>query len=85
MFCPFSLPAQLNSETNDIQTWSEYNIQLLNKPFVNGVTSREQNLSLRCCNDIEHKVQEQQLSDLSKELLQVSVDQRAAMLWAVKL
>ena len=48
---------QLNSETNDIQTWSEYNTQLLNELFVNGVTSREQNLSLRCCNDIEHKVQ----------------------------
>ena len=80
MFCLFSLPAQLNSETNDIQTWSEYNIQLLNKLFVNGVTSREQNLSLRSCNDIEHKVQYQQLSDLSKELLQVSVGQRAAML-----
>ena len=56
LFCLFSLPAQLNSETNDIQTWSEYDIQLLNKLFVNGVTLREQNLSLRCCKDIEHKV-----------------------------
>ena len=37
----------MNSETNDIQTWSEYDIQLLNKLFVNGVTLREQNLSQR--------------------------------------
>ena len=42
---------------NCIQLKSEKMARLLHKPYVNGVTLREQNLSLRCCNDIEHKVQ----------------------------
>ena len=56
----------------------------LNNLYVNGatLTLREQNLSLKCCQSLEQKLYQDQ--DLFKEVLWVSVCQRASKLPAVK-
>ncbi len=59
-------------------------IPLLNNTYVNGVTLREQNQSLKSCQSYESKVYFRSVLDLSKEVLWVSVYQRVAKLLAVK-
>ena len=44
-------------------------IQFPNKTYVNRVTLREQNLSLKHCHSLEKKVCYQKSQDLSKEVL----------------
>ena len=54
---------------------------LLNKPYLNGVTLREQILFLKCYQSLEQK---RRGLDLFKEVLWVSVGQSSAKLQAVK-
>ena len=41
----------------DIQSWTFTYIRLLNKPYVNGVTLREQKRSLKSCQSLELLIQ----------------------------
>ena len=59
-------------------------LPLVNKPDVNGVTLREQNLSKKHCQSSELKVCFKECLDLSKELLWVSLSHRVAKLQAIK-
>ena len=54
----------LNKPTyTDLVKW------ILNKPYVNGVTLRDKNLSLKCCHGLEHKEDYQLIIYISKEVL----------------
>ena len=59
-------------------------IPLLSKPYVNWVNLTEQNLSSKRCQSLEQNLCLQTGQDLSKEVLWVSVGQRALELPAVK-
>ena len=45
-----------NLHTFMLQTWPLANKQMLNKPYVNEITLREQNLPLKCCQPLEKLV-----------------------------
>ena len=53
---------------------------LLNKPYINGVSLGEQNVNLECYQTLEQK----QGQDLSKEALRVSVDQRSSSILNIR-
>ena len=53
-------------------------VPLVNKPYVSGVILREHNLSLKSSQYFESKVYFREILDLFKEVLWVSVGQRAA-------
>ena len=57
---------------------------LFYKPYVNKITVTEQYLFLQCCQSLQQKSYQQQDQDLFKEVLWVSVDQRAAEIQAIK-
>ena len=57
---------------------------LLDKPHVNEVTLKEQNLFLKSCQSYELKLSFSRDLDLFKEVLWISVRQRAAELPAIK-
>ena len=59
--------------------------RLLNKPYINGVILREQNLSSKYCQSLGQKLCKQLGLDLLKDALWVFVGQRAAKLQAIKI
>ena len=58
---------------------------ILNKPYSNGVSLGEKILHLEFYPTFEQKVRHWQVLDLSKEVLWISVGQRATKLRSVKL
>ena len=44
---------EYEKQAHDIQSWTFAYVWLLNKPYVNWVTLREQNQSLKCCQPLE--------------------------------
>ena len=56
---------------NVVQSRVKLYIWLLNKPYVNGVNLRKQDLSLKCCQSFEQKIYNQWGQYLSKQVLLV--------------
>ena len=73
------------SFTTIVQFWKMNMDLLLDKSYVNWVILRDQNLYVKCCQSLELKLYYQQGLDLSKDVLWVSLGQRVAKLWSVKL
>ena len=48
-----SIPGVTGAGMIKIQTRTKLYLRLLNKPYVNGVTLREENLPLKCCQPLE--------------------------------
>ena len=69
---------------SNIQPCSKLYIQLLRKPYVNRVSLTRQNLYSKYCKYLEQNICKQMLQDLSKEVLWISVCQRASKLPAAK-
>ena len=79
---------KLRSSTSkylNFYTVSEHEYRpLLNKPYWNRVSLTKKNLSLKCCQSLEQSLFLTSGQDLSKEVLWVSLGQRAAKLQAIK-